>query len=269
MTTTGSFFDGARPLAFAHRGGSALWPENTCEAFRGAIELGIGHLETDVHLSRDGELVVMHDARLERTTNGSGLVGDHSYAELARLDAGHRFSPDGRSFPFRGKGVRVPRLRDVFDLSPSVRVNVEMKGGRGRMPRALLDFVETCGLAERILVASADYALGREFRRLAKGRVATSASTREVLAFWLAARAGATALLPIGYDALQVPPTHAGLTVVTEAFVRAAHSRALQVHVWTIDDPPEMQRLVALDVDGIMTDRPDLLLDVLGRERGH
>lgn len=265
MPATGPFFSGARPLAFAHRGGSALWPENTLEAFRGAIELGCTHLETDVHLSRDGELVVMHDARLERTTNGSGLVRDHTYAELARLDAGHHFSPEGRSHPWRGRAVRIPRLREVFELSPSVRVNVEMKHVDGGMPRALFDFIEAHALHDRILVASAGCALGREFRALARGRVATSASAREVLAFWLAARARLARLLPLEYDALQVPPRHSGLTVITEAFVRAAHARKLHVHVWTIDEPAEMRRLVSLGVDAIMTDRPDVLLDVLGR----
>src|SRR5215208_4261700 len=102
-----SYLDGPRPLAFAHRGGARLWPENTLVAFRGAIELGITHLETDVHRTRDGEIVVFHDARLERTTNGRGLIRDHTLAELEKLDAGYHFTPDGKSHPFRNRGVKI------------------------------------------------------------------------------------------------------------------------------------------------------------------
>lgn len=266
MPASRPFFAAEHPLPFAHRGGATLWPENTLEAFRGALELGCTYLETDIHRTRDGELVVFHDQRLERTTDGFGRVRDHTLAELRRLDAGYRFSPDGESHPFRGKGLSIPTLAEVFALSPSVRVNVEMKQGGVGLPEALLAAVDRGGWQERILVASADDRLGGELRRLARGRVATSASVREALAFWLALRAGITRVLPIGYDALQVPVRHAGLPVVDERFVRAAHRRGLEVHVWTVDEPDEMRRLLALGVDGLMSDRPDLLMDVV-RER--
>ncbi|GMV17821.1 MAG: glycerophosphodiester phosphodiesterase [Myxococcales bacterium] len=257
------FLDGPRPLCFAHRGGAKLWPENTLPALGGAVGLGFRYLETDVHLTRDGHLVVFHDERLERTTDGYGLLRDFTLSELERLDAGYWYSPDGKSRPWRGKGVRIPLLREVFELSPTLRVNVELKQAGVGLPRALWDFIEAHGIHDRILVASAEAALGREFRALARGTVATSASAREVLELWAATRVGLDRVVPIAYDALQVPPFYYSLPVVTPRFVRAAHARGLQIHVWTIDDPLEMRRLLALGVDGLMSDRPDLLLAVM------
>ncbi len=261
------FLDGPRPLCFAHRGGAALWPENTLPALRGAVELGCSYLETDVHLTRDGHLVVFHDARLERTTNGYGFLRDFTLSELERLDAGYWYSPDGKSRPWRGKGARIPLLSDVFALDPKLRVNVEMKQSGVGLPRALWDFIEEHGIHDRILVASAEAPLGRELRELARGRVATSACAREVTELWAAARVGLDRLVPVHYDALQVPPCYYALEVVTPRFMRAAHARGLQVHVWTIDDPDEMRRLLALGVDGLMSDRPDVLLDVVAGRR--
>jgi len=257
------YLDGTRPLCFAQRVGASLWPENTLVALRGAIELGVTHLETDVHLTRDGELVVFHDARLERTTDGYGPIRDFTLSELQELDAGFRFSPDGKSRPWRGKGLRIPRLSEVFELDPHVRLNVEMKQSGVGLPQALWRFIEERGVHDRILVAAAELGLGREFRKIARGRVATSASALEVVELWAAARVGLGRVIPIAYDALQVPPSQYGLEVVTERFVELAHARGLHVHVWTIDDPSEMRRLMALGVDGLMSDRPDVLLEVV------
>ncbi|MCC6898879.1 MAG: glycerophosphodiester phosphodiesterase [Polyangiaceae bacterium] len=258
------YLDGARPLCFAHRGGAALWPENTLVALRGAIELGVTHLETDVHLTRDGELVVFHDARLERTTDGYGPIRDFTLSELQELDAGFRFSPDGKTRPWRGKGLRIPRLSEAFELDPRVKLNVEMKQSGVGLPRALWELIEQRSLHDRILVAAAELGLGREFRKLARGRVATSASALEVAELWAAGRVGVGRWVPVDYDALQVPPSQYGLEVVTEQFVELAHARGLHVHVWTIDDPNEMRRLRALGVDGLMSDRPDVLLETMG-----
>jgi len=261
MRSPRTFFTGGRPLAFAHRGGGSLWPENTLVAFRGALELGCEYLETDVHLTRDGRLVVFHDAELERTTDGFGPVRAHTFAELQRLDAGYRFTPDGVSHPWRDKGVRIPLLEEVFALDPSVKLNVEMKQTGVGLPEALWAFVNERKLHDRILVAAAHHRLAQHFRRLSAGSVATSASAREVIAFWLAERVGAAGRVGIEYDALQVPVRHAGLTVITPSFIEAAHARGVEVHVWTIDAPAEMRRLLELGADGLMSDRPDVLMN--------
>jgi glycerophosphoryl diester phosphodiesterase len=255
---------GPLPLTFAHRGGAGLWPENTLEAFRGAIELGCTHVETDVRMTRDGEIVVFHDETLERTTNGSGRVSAHTLSQLQRLDAGYRFSPDGKSFPRRGQGLRIPTLAEVVALSDEVRFNVEIKErGPFDLPRALLRFIEQQGIAERIVVAAERHELMREFRRHAQRRIATSASRRECLQFWFASRLRLTAFLRLPYQALQIPVRAGNLTVVTPQLLDAAHREGLAVHVWTIDERAEMLRLLDLGVDGLMSDHPDRLRQVV------
>jgi glycerophosphoryl diester phosphodiesterase len=217
-------------------------------------------METDVHLTADGEVVTLHDATLDRTTDAVGRVAHWSLAALRRLDAGWRFTLDGgRMFPYRGRGVTIPTLEEVLGLAPDLRVNIELKPRDPRIIRAVWERVEAHGWHDRVLVASAGARLVRAFRRVARGRVATSAGFGEVLAFWIAVRARAARWLPLGYDALQVPQTYRGLRVVDPAFVEAAHARGLAVHVWTVNDAAAMARLRALGVDGIMTDRPDLL----------
>jgi glycerophosphoryl diester phosphodiesterase len=253
------FLDVDAPLLFAHRGGAALFPENTLDAFRGALELGIPFLETDVHLSRDGVLVVHHDATVNRTTNGSGKVADLTLSELRKLDAGYRFSPGGGAFPFRGKGLTIPTLEEAFALSPTVRFNVELKTAGRAAAHALWSFIEAGELHDRILVAAEVHATIRRFRRLSRERVATSASHREALAFLAATRLHLDGVLPVAFDALQIPVRHRGVRVLDRRLVQAAHRHGVQVHAWTIDDPAEMRELLALGVDGLMSDRPDLL----------
>src|SRR5690606_28121624 len=161
---------GTSPIAFAHRGGAALWPENTLAAFEGALALGYRYIETDVRMTRDGKIVCFHDETLERTTNGRGRVADIDYAELARLDAGHRFSPDGRTFPFRGQGLRVPTLEEALALHPDLRLNIEIKQRTPAMERALWDEIDRLDAHERLLVAAAHDPLVHRFRALRPGR---------------------------------------------------------------------------------------------------
>jgi glycerophosphoryl diester phosphodiesterase len=259
------FLQGPCPLTFAHRGGSLLWPENTMAAFRGAVEMGYRYLETDLHATRDGALVLIHDDTLERTTDGRGPVWEHTLAELKRFDAGYRFSPDGgRTYPYRGQGVTVPALEEVVEAFPEVRLNVEIKQEQPPAVAAVVDFIEKRSLQDRLLVASFRDHVVREFRSASGGAVATSAAQGEARRFWLASRLRLERLLRIPYDALQVPARYGSRTVVDRRLVEAAHRRGLQVHVWTVDEPEEMRRLLGLGVDGLMSDRPDLLLEVVG-----
>jgi glycerophosphoryl diester phosphodiesterase len=254
-------------LTFAHRGGAACWPENTLEAFQGGLAAGCQWIETDVHLTRDGHVVCLHDHALERTTDGRGMVWEYTLDQLRRFDAGHRFSPDGRAYPHRGRGLTIPTLDELLELDPGVRVNLEIKQGEPSMIRALWRHIDDRGLHDRVLVASARDDLIRGFRNLARGTVATSAGKREILGFWLAVRTRLVDWLAIEYEALQVPIRYAGLQVVDAALVEAAHRRGVQVHVWTVDDAETMRWLIDLGVDGIMTDQPERLAK-LARERG-
>lgn len=257
------YLAGPRPLAFAHRGGAGLWPENTLLAFQSAIDLGATHIETDLHRTRDGALVTLHDPTLDRTTDARGPVLQYTLAELQRVDAAYNFTLDGgRTFPHRGAGVVVPTLESLLALDPHVRVNLEIKSPDPTTVRAVWAFIDHHRVHERVLVASEHSHVVEQFRALSRGRVATSAGAREVFSFWLAARLRLPHPRP-AYDAFQVPVTQGPLTVISPRFLEAAHRHRLHVHAWTIDDPAELRRLIDLGVDGIVTDRPDRLLPLL------
>ena len=247
-----------RPAVFGHRGASGERPENTLPAFELALELGADALELDVHGTRDGEIVVLHDGRLERTTDGQGPVAELRYEQVRKLDAGHHFTTDGgRSHPFRGRGIRVPRLQEVFDAFPEARCNIEIKASEAWLIDATLQCIGRAGRSElTLLAAERDETMQRIRQRcgaLARPP-ATGAALGEVVAFVRAALGECEP--PSGPMALQIPPEFAGRPLVTPALVGFAHAQGVAVHVWTVNEPPEIERLLDLDVDGIMSDFP-------------
>lgn len=254
-----AYFAGA-PLLIAHRGGSALAPENTLLAYRRAVEWwGADLLETDVHPTADGEVVMIHDATVDRTSDGTGPVASLRLTELRTLDLGYRMSPDGgRTFPFRGQGVRISTLDEVLRALPNARVNVEIKDGRAQ--RRVREVVHDLGATRRVLIAA-----GRRADRSLFGAYPgpTSAAQEDVLGFWLALRSRTPWLYRPRVDAFQVPERHGSLQVVTPRFVRRAHALNMAVHVWTVDEEADMRRLLEWGVDGLVTDRPDRLARVL------
>ncbi len=252
------------PLLFAHRGGALLAPENTLEAFIGAVETwGADVLEMDVHLTRDGELVVIHDPTVDRTTDGSGPVRSFTLAELQALDAGFRYQNSSGETPFRGRGVRIPRFRTILERFPHTRLNVDAKDPRATAP--LIRLVESLGARDRVLLASAEED-GRADRLGYRGPV--SATRRQIRLFYLLHR------LPLGgpytpaTDALQIPYRWEGRQVTTPRLIREAHRRNLPVHVWTVNAPDLMSRLLGWGADAIQTDRPDILARILHEESG-
>ena len=252
------------PVNIAHRGGAGIAPENTLEGFREGLRVGAGTLELDVHTTADGRVVVIHDATVDRTTERAGAVREMTLAEVKRLDAGYRFTRDGGStFPYRGKGLKVPTLEEVYDEFAEVPINIEIKGERPGIEEALWQIVEKAGAERRTVVVSESTPTIRRFRKASGGRVATASSSAELVSFWLLSRLGLSDPRP-PYQALQGPETYKGLRIVTPGLVRAAHARGLRVDVWTIDEEPDMRRLLGFGVDGIMTDRPDVLAGVLG-----
>lgn len=256
------------PVNLAHRGASARAPENTLEAFRLAVEAGAGGLELDVHVTRDGEVVVIHDATVDRTTDGSGAVAEMELEEIQLLDAGYRFSPDGgRNFPYRGRGVRIPTLTEVYASFPEARVNADIKEAQSGAEEAVLRVIRSAGAEERTLIASTEHAVVRRVRRISRGRIATAASRREIAAFYVLSRARLGALARPVYDALQVPVEHRGIELVTPRFLRAARSMGVRVDVWTINDAAQMRWLLDLGVSGIMTDHPEVLAALLAGRR--
>ncbi|MFQ5792118.1 MAG: glycerophosphodiester phosphodiesterase [Acidobacteriota bacterium] len=259
------FFDHRRPMTFAHRGGSGLWPENTLHAFRRAAELGVDVLEMDVDLSVDQTLVVFHDAEVDRTTNGRGPLSELTLAKLKALDAGYSWSEDGgETFPFRGLGITVATLEEVFQALPTMRMNLEVKRHRPSLVHALCRLIREYGMETRVLVASYDQDAMDAFRT-ACPEVASAATAAEVRSFFRLNRFFLSALFRPRGEAFQVPEQLGALTVLTPRFVEAAHRLNVQVHVWTANEVGEMKRLIELGVDGIMTDYPDRLLNLLGR----
>lgn len=259
MASPHRFTQTSRPLVFAHRGGSALAPENTLAAFDHGLAIGADGLELDVRCTRDGHVVVHHDAGLERTTNGVGAVAVCSLDDLARFDAGYRFCRQG-DFPFRGRGFSVPLLSQVLARYPQARIIVELKDGTEALARATLEEVRKAGALDRVCFAGEDVRGLRVVRALEPG-AATSAARVEIRAALCRAWVGR----PVGrvFQALQVPEVAGPIRVVSPRFVRAVHRAGLVVQVWTVDRADDMRRLLRWGVDAIITDRPDVAVAVV------
>lgn len=253
------------PIFAAHRGGGRLAPENTIEAFRSAVEVwGVDMLELDVRLSRDGEVMVVHDETVDRTTDGRGRVSDLTRDELQDFDAGARFVDlEGRA-SFGRRGVRIPTLGELLETCPRTRLNVEAKCPEVAGP--LVDVIRRHGAEHRVLVAAEFEA----HRRDARGyRGAWGASRSQLGPFWLLHRVPLLgALYTPPCDVFQLPRVWRGRPVADPRFVREAHRRNIPVHIWVVDDPDEMRAWLRAGIDAIQTDRPDLLARVLHEETG-
>ncbi|MFF0385585.1 glycerophosphodiester phosphodiesterase [Streptomyces sp. NPDC004286] len=244
------YLDHPGPIPFAHRGGAADGVENTVAQFRRAVELGYRYIETDVHLTADGTLVAFHDDSLDRVTDGTGRVADLPWAEVRQARVG-------------GKEP-VPLFAELLETFPEVRWNVDVKA-----EAALLPFLELVGRADawdRVCLGSFSEARVRRAQRLAGPRLATSFGTLGVLGLRLRSW-GLPAPVRGSAVAAQVPEAQSGVPVADRRFVRAAHALGLQVHVWTVNEPERMHRLLDLGVDGIMTDHIDTLREVM-EDRG-
>lgn len=245
---------------FAHRGGCALGPENTIAAFDRGLDTGADGLELDVRLSADGVVVVCHDETLERTTDASGPVSAHTAAELSRVDAGYHFTDHAGRHPFRGQGVNIPTLRDVFKRYPDIPIIVEMKPDTEDMGLAVAAEVVAADAVERVCAA------GYGSRSLAATRsvlpgMASSANRMEVRlalyrswAGWPARRAS--------YGGYQVPEHAGSLRVVSPRFIRHAHRAGLEVQVWTVDEADDMRRLLGWGANALISNRPDVAVTI-------
>ena len=244
----------ARPLLFAHRGASALAPENTVEAFDLATRFGADVLEMDVHMTQDGQVVVIHDATLERTTEGVGPVAAMSYNDLRRLDAGFRFVTPAGAKPFLGRGCTVPRLEEVLRTFPNMGFNIEIKQATPAMVPAVLSLLERFA-PRAVVLAAGDPVVMQQIEAAATG-IALGLSTAQVKQVMWAATTGWPVPLALHGRALQIPPRWRGIPVATKRVVACARRCGMPVHVWTINQPTAATRLLAYDIDGIMSDDP-------------
>ena len=233
-------------------------------AFEQAVRLyRTDMLEIDVHLTRDGELVVAHDDEVDRCTDGTGDISGFELAALRELDAGYRFTPDGgNTFPFRGKGVRIPTLREVLEAFPKLRLNIELKRAQAGIEERFVQVLRRADALDRVCIGSSDDAVAERLHRLVPEAVhfyPLGALTSLVMAL----RTGEEPPEDPRFLVLDMPLEYAGVRLVDAPFLDAVRRRGRWVNVWTIDDPDEMRNLVALGVGGVMTDRPDLLRQVL------
>ncbi len=248
----------------AHQGGNHIRPDNTLMAFSHAVELGVDALELDVHATADGQLVVIHDDTVDRTTNGSGRVSELTLAEIRELDAAwnwpHHEETD--EHPYRGQGVSIPTLEEVLREFPDVPMTIEIKQADPPIVDAFGEMLQRFDREQNTIVASFHPEVMREFRERFPD-FATSGVEPEIRAFYVMKTAFSGWLYRPKMEAFQVPETSGNLKVITPRFVRAAQRRGINVQVWTVNDREAMLRVLETGVDGIITDRPDLLLEVL------
>jgi glycerophosphoryl diester phosphodiesterase len=255
------YFDVPRPHLFGHRGAAGEAPENTLPSFEKAWAAGVLFLETDCHATRDGEIVLCHDSVLDRTTNGQGLISAHDYTEIEKLDAGYHFTTDGGDHPFRGRRVRVPRLVELLDAFPDARINLDIKDAASAVVEQVVQLVRRAQAERRVLLTSEEGHVLDHLLELAPG-TALGSSRDDALAFFSAFDSGTLDNFTPRGQALQIPASAFGRDLVTPEVIAAAERAGLFVHVWTIDDPTEMQRLLAIGAHGLISDYPARLVAV-------
>jgi glycerophosphoryl diester phosphodiesterase len=252
------YFSVEHPIRFAHRGSRVLWPENTMHAFAGAVEgLGYHYLETDVRLTADGIPVVFHDSTLERTTNGTGKVVEHTLAELRNLDAAYHFDPD-HDFGLRGTGIGISTLEELYRTWPDVRLNIDLKDAGEEW--AVAEVIRSADAEHRTLIGGFNDRRIARFRRITQGTVVVSAGPTAAAAMYAASRVGRTVRRKV--QAYQLPFNYRGVKIDAK-LIDAVHRAGAHIHLWTVNESDDMRRFIEMGVDGIITDRPDFLNEVL------
>lgn len=261
-----AFLKTGRPLNIAHRGGKGLSPEHTIFAYEKALQVGADVLELDIHSTKDGEIVAIHDPTVDRTTDGKGRVKELTLSEIKRLDAGYRFTikrDNKEDYPFRGKGLTIPTLKEVFNEFPNQIINIEIKQIEPQIEDGLFGIIKEMDMADNVLVVSENNEAIKRFRKISKDAIATGASVAEVRRFVIFMRLKMMPLYMPAADAFQIPEYHGNYHLLTEEFIAKAHKKNIKIHVWTINEKKDMERLIKLGIDGIITDYPDLLNEVI------
>jgi glycerophosphoryl diester phosphodiesterase len=254
-----------RVWVIAHQGGEGVYPSNTMLGFQKSVEMGVDMLDLDINMTKDGALVVIHDTSVDRTTGSKGFVKDLTLEEIKKLDAGWYWpqrSQESDPHPFRGQGITIPTLEEVFQAFGEMPMGIEIKQAQPSLAEPFCAMMRLHNMTDKVIVSSFSEPAMADFRR-ACPEVMTALTASEVLNLWLFGGVGAPGNRQA--RAAQVPVSAGLVTVVGRNFVDLASSLGIVVQPWTINEPREMRRLIALGVHGINTDRPDLLLEVLGR----
>lgn len=267
-----SFFAHTRPLVIAHQGGELLAPSNTMTAFKNAANMGVDVLETDIHITKDGHLVTIHDPSVDRTTNGKGNVANLTLAEIQELDAGYHFKDLEGNYSFRGKGVYIPTVEEMFQAFGGMKIEIEIKDDNPperieEISSKLWDLITKYQMEEKILIGSFDQEILKTFKKYSKGRIATIAGRQEVKSFVIFHKFFLRNLYVPKVDAFQIPVEDSGFDLTDPKLIDGAHRLGMEIHYWTIDDSETMEKLIDAGVDGILTNRPDLLLKLM-EEKG-
>jgi len=235
-------------------------------AFENAVEIGADILEMDAHITKEGQIVLMHDETVDGTTDGTGLIEDLTLSELKQLDAAYQWSNDaGKTYPYRGQGIQVPSLEEVFQKFLQMRYVIEIKLTENPIDEPLCDLIRQYQMQDQVMIASFHDEAMQNFRETCP-EVATSASRTEVRNFVLLGKIFLSGFVAPRYQSIQPPYDPAesmNIPIMTERFIREAHAKNMKVEPWTVDDPELMRRYIEWGVDGIITDRPDLMIELL------
>jgi len=265
---TNYYQNAPKTLVIAHQGGDGVWPGDTLYAYEKAVEIGSDVLEMDAHITKDGAIVLMHDEKVDRTTDGAGLIEDLTLAELKKLDAAYKWTlDDGQTFPFRGQGIQVPTLEELFQKFPQMRFLIEIKLTENPIEKPLCDLIRKYGMQDKVIIGSFHDQAMKNFRATCP-EVATSASRGEVKNYVLLGKVFLWGFIKPDYQTVEPPydPSESlGIPIMTKRFVRESHAKNIRIEPWTVNDPALMKQYIEWGVDGIITDRPDLLLQELGR----
>jgi glycerophosphoryl diester phosphodiesterase len=227
------------------------------------VDWGADMIELDVHLTKDRRVVVIHDPTLDRTTNGTGTVAEHTFDELRQLDAGYRFTPDGKTFPFRGKGVQIPTVEEVLQELPPIRLTIEVKAAAAQRP--LFEAIRRADAEQRVVAASL-HAAERTLFSEYKGP--QSACAEQVRPFFVLSRLRLARFWAPRVAVMQLPEMMGGRRIVSQRLIRDLHAHGIAVQVWTVNKREDMERLIDWGVDGVQSDRPDVLADVMTEKLG-
>ncbi len=257
------FADGDKVIVLAHRGGSGLRPENTMMAFENAAGMGVDGLELDIHQTKDGRLVVIHDPTLDRISNGSGAIKNMTLADVQSVDAGYWWTADGgKTFPYRGKGAVIPTLEEIFTTFPHLWINIDIKQHTPSIVKPFVKMVRDFGMEARVMVGSFNEPTIHTFRDQCP-EASTAASPQETQRLYIMNKLLIGRFYKSNAAALQIPAFYGRWRVVTRRLINAAHQAGTAVHVWTIDEEKDMRHLMDLGVDCLITDYPNRLLQLI------
>ncbi|MBN2651578.1 MAG: glycerophosphodiester phosphodiesterase [Spirochaetales bacterium] len=260
-----NYFDPV-PKVMAHRGDSKFFPENTMPAFISAANLDVDVIETDIHITTDNQVVIWHDQSLERVSNKKGKISEYSYEELLEVDPGHNFTNDeGKTFPFRGKGLKIVEFSELLQSLPNMRFNVDLKTNSNRLVQQTIEILKKTNSLHRVCLGSFHTENIVRLRKLCP-EVITSFSPAEVKRYVIQHKLGIFNFNKrFKGKSFMIPVKQGSITIVTKGFLNAVHKKGLYVHVWTINEEEEMAKLLKLGVDGIFTDDPRLLIETVSK----